>query len=380
MSQQTEYSAVAKLLHWLIAGFVIALITCGLVMTHISGLQWLQLKIQLYQLHKSMGVTVLGLMIVRVLWRLLVKPPVLPSNMPAWEKAAARGTHLILYILLVMLPLTGWVLVSVASINIPTHLYGQIPWPHIPTFAELSAETKKTIEPLVKNAHATMGWALLILVIIHVAAALRHSLILKDGVMSRMLPRFLRSSHGFAIVLASFFAIVPQSGHAQEWAVDKNNSSITFEANAGDQAITGTFKEYQLEIHFNPDEPKEADITAAIDLASVSTGQAQADQVLTGSDWFDTGNAPVAELRAKSAKLNDDDTYELKADLKIKGVSKRITVPFSLDIKEGVAKARAQFVINRLDFNVGPTGEVSGMVIDNNVKIIVNLTATRLDN
>lgn len=376
MNQQTEYSATAKLLHWLIACFVIALLASALTMTRVSGFQP---KFQLYQLHKSMGVTVLGLMIVRVLWRLFVKPPALPSHMPAWEKAAAQGTHLILYILLILLPLSGWAFVSVASLNIPTLLYGYIEWPHIPTLTELSTETKKTIEPLVKNAHATMGWVLLILVILHIAAALRHSLILKDGVMSRMLPRFLRS-HGFAIVLVLLFAFAPQSGRAQEWAVDKNNSSITFEASAGGQAVTGTFKEYQIEIHFDPDEPKEADITAAIDLTSVATGQTQVDQALTGADWFDTGNAQVAELRAKSAKINDDDTFELKADLKIKGVTKRVTVPFSLDVKEGVAKARAEFAINRLDFKVGPAGEVSGMTVDNNVKIIVNLTATRLDN
>jgi polyisoprenoid-binding protein YceI len=255
-------------------------------------------------------------------------------------------------------------------------------WPHIPSLAELGAETKKMVEQAAKNAHAAMGWALLILVVLHIAASLRHSLILKDGVMLRMLPRFLRSSRGVALVIASLIgvAVLPQDVRAQEWAVDKGASSITFEVNAGGQIINGTFKDYQIEIHMDPDEPKEAEISAAIDLNSVSTGQGVADQTLTTAEWFDTSNTPVAELKAKSVKFVNDGQFEMRADFKIKGTVKRILVPFTLEVRKGEATARAEFVINRLDFKVGPTGPVSGTVIDNNVKIVVALAAKRLDN
>jgi cytochrome b561 len=346
-------------------------------MTRVSDFS---LKFALYQLHKSMGVTVLMLMLLRVGWRFFVKPPPLPPTMPAWEKLAAQGTHFVLYVLLLTLPLSGWALVSVASLKIPTVLYGVVPWPHIPGLLELSAETKRGIEPFIKNAHATMGWGLLILVVLHIAAALRHSLILKDGVMSRMLPRFLRSSHGGVLLFLSFFAFAPQLVQAQEWSVNKSKSSVTFEANAGGQVVKGKFGEYQFEIFFDPDEPKDADIKAAINLNSVSTGQTQVDQALVGAEWFDAGSDPAAGLRAKTAKLNDDDTYELVADLKIKGITKRITIPFTLHVQDGEARAHAEFTINRLDFKIGPVGPVSGMAIDNAVKIIVDLTAMRMDN
>lgn len=374
-----EYASGAKLLHWLIAGFIFALIGTGLTM---GGITSLQLKFQLYQLHKSMGVTVLMLMLLRLAWRFIARPPALPAAMPAWEKGAAHATHLALYLLLFAMPLSGWVIVSTAAFNIPTKLYGLVAWPHIPSLAELSAATKKTIELAAKNAHATMGWALLVLVVLHIAAGLRHSLILKDGIMLRMLPRFLRSSRGVVLVIASLAGLtfMPQGAKAQEWAVDKGASSITFEVNAGGQLITGTFKDYQIEIHMDPEEPKEADITAAIDLNSVSTGQGLADQTLTTAEWFDTTNTPVAELRAKSAKYVSDDKFEMRADVKIKGVVKRMQVPFMLEVRKGEAKARAEFTINRLDFKVGPDGPVSGTVVDNNVKVIVSLAAKRLDN
>lgn len=374
-----DYNAGAKLLHWLIAGLVLALLAVGMAMVRITDLQ---LKFQLYQLHKSMGVTVLWLMLLRLIWRFLALPPALPAAMPAWERFAAHATHVVLYVLLFAMPLSGWIIISTSAFNIPTVLYGVLPWPHIPSLVELGAETKKMVEQAAKNAHATMGWALLSLVVLHIAASLRHSLILKDGVMLRMLPRFFRSSRGVLLVIASLIGVagLPQGAKAQEWAVDKAASSITFEVNSGGQIINGTFKDYQIEIHLDPDEPKEADISAAIDLNSVSTGQGVADQVLTTAEWFDTINTPVAELKAKSVKFIDDGHYEMRADLKIKGTVKRLQIPFTLQVNKGEATARAEFVINRLDFKVGPAGPVSGTVIDNNVKIVVALAAKRLDN
>jgi cytochrome b561/polyisoprenoid-binding protein YceI len=377
-----DYSGTAKLLHWLIAAFVIALLSVGIAMTRIGDLQ---LKYELYQLHKSMGVTVLGLMMLRVVWRLSVKPPTLPLHMAAWERSASNGTHALLYLLLLAMPLTGWATVSAAlpPFNFPTLLYTRIPWPHIPFIEQLTPETKKTVEPYLKNVHAAMGWTLLVLVGLHIAAALRHGFILKDGIMLRMLPRVLNVSRKLIVPFA--FTMVFAGGAlpavAQEWAIDKSLSKISFEAQAGGQAVAGEFKQFQAEIHFDPDEPDSAEISAAIDMNNVVTGQAQVDSALLGKDWFDTQTYPTAGFRARSVKPGSTDgNYVIEATVTIKDVSKDVTLPFKLAVNEGEATIKGETAISRSAFGIGPKGPVSGMVIGDVVKLRLDLAAKRLDN
>ena len=215
----------------------------------------------------------------------------------------------------------------------------------------------------------------------HLAALARLSHILKEGVMLRILFRsqtFIRTLALFAVLPGILAAAAPAK--AQEWAVDKASTQITFEGTAGGQTISGLFKEYQIEVHFDPDEPKEADIAAAIDLNSISTGQSQVDRTLAGAEWFNTETYPVASFRAVAVKRAGEDKYEMRADLTIKGTTKRITVPFTLDVKKGEAMARAEIVINRLDFRVGPSGPVAGAVVDDQVKVVITAAGKRLDN
>ncbi|MBP1181368.1 cytochrome b [Methylobacterium sp. PvR107] len=179
-----RYSAVAILLHWASAACVLALIGMGLTMTH-AGLAPLR-QFQLYQWHKSVGITVLALTALRVLWRLTHRPPPHPAGMPTRERRAAAAAHHALYLLLVGLPLTGWAVVSLSPFNIPTVLYGIVPWPHLP-LAGLVPDPAAA-EGILKRVHALGAWFLAALLAIHVAAALRHHLLLRDDVLRRMLP------------------------------------------------------------------------------------------------------------------------------------------------------------------------------------------------
>jgi cytochrome b561 len=179
-----RYSAVAILLHWASALGVLALIGMGLTMTH-AGLSPMRL-FPLYQWHKSIGITVLVLTGLRLAWRLARRPPPYPAGMPARERRAAGAAHALLYGLLVGLPLTGWAVVSLSPFNIPTVLYGLVPWPHLP-LARLLADPAGA-EGLLKALHAYGAWFLTALLVLHVAAALRHHFLLRDGVLARMLP------------------------------------------------------------------------------------------------------------------------------------------------------------------------------------------------
>jgi len=187
---RTRYDAVAIGLHWLIALGILALIAIGLTMTHMD--LGPMAKFQLYQLHKSIGITVLLAAAVRVLWRLTHRPPALPDAMPPLERKAAEGAHVALYAFLFFLPLTGWALVSASPFNIPTVLYGAVPWPHLPVLSTL--EDKAPVEHVLKLVHGKAAWLLIALVLVHAGAALRHHFILRDGILRRMLPAIPRKT------------------------------------------------------------------------------------------------------------------------------------------------------------------------------------------
>ncbi len=182
-----DYTAGAKWLHWLIALLILALFPLGWVMGDFTGLQ----KAQAYNLHKSLGATVLILMALRLVWRGLHPAPALPSTMPSQQQMLAKLGHLALYALAIALPLTGWALISTSER--PSLFFGN-PFPLIRFLAELPAATKKEYHETLEGAHELLANGLIFLIAAHVLAALRHAFVLKDGVLSRMLPRFGQSS------------------------------------------------------------------------------------------------------------------------------------------------------------------------------------------
>lgn len=378
----SHYTSAAKVLHWTIAGFILAQIPLGIYMTRVEG--DLTLRFNLYQLHKSIGVTVLGLMLLRIFWRVLHTPPSLPGSMPVWEQRAAHLSHIAFYLLLVALPLSGWAVVSIETrFPFPTVLYGRIPWPHIPFIEALPVEQKKALEPVLKTVHASLGWMLLALIGLHVAAALRHGLILKDGVMSRMLPRF-KSASGAAVLIGAA-AILPamlpntQSAAAAEWDLKAQQSRIGFEATGGGQTVKGSFEKFAAEIRFDPEALQSADIAVSIDTASAKSGMREVDSALPTADWFNIKQYPKAAFKAKSARRTGENRYELAGELTIKGVTKPLTLPFSLTLEGGEATVRGEVVINRLDYNIGPPA-LGPIALPADIKLSIELQALRLDN
>jgi cytochrome b561 len=171
-----RYGAVAQTLHWLIAALVVTMFGLGWYM---SDLPLGQRKFDLYQLHKSLGLTIFALVLVRLVWRLGHAPPPLPAGLPAWERAAARAAHALFYVLLLAQPLIGFVQSNAA--NFPLVVWGVLPLPALIGSDEALAETLVEVHELVARV-------LLVLILLHVAAALRHHFLLKDDVLRRMLP------------------------------------------------------------------------------------------------------------------------------------------------------------------------------------------------
>jgi len=171
-----RYSGVAIALHWLVATAIFATFPLGLYM---ADLPLSPRKLQLVSYHKWIGVTVLALMCLRLAWRLAHRPPPLPPAVPAWQRRAAYVAHGALYALLLAIPLSGWLYSSAAGV--PTVYFGiwQLP--------DLVGKDKGLAEAL-KLAHKSLNFALLALVVVHVAAALKHHFVDRDGLLARMRP------------------------------------------------------------------------------------------------------------------------------------------------------------------------------------------------
>jgi cytochrome b561 len=186
----TRYGVVAISLHWTIAAAILAQLATGPWMVRAirsAGSQ--ALAFHAYQWHKSLGLTVLALSLLRLCWRLANPPPPLPAAMTSIERKAAKTIHGLFYLLTVGIPLVGWAMVSASPLGLPTMVFGLFEWPHIAWLSGLGGG----VEAAFKTAHRAMAYAFIGLLALHVAAALKHHLIDRDDVLERMLPMVRRS-------------------------------------------------------------------------------------------------------------------------------------------------------------------------------------------
>lgn len=189
----SRYSIPAIFLHWAIAALILFNFYLGLEFGAARGLR----QFQLFQLHKSVGFTILALTLLRVVWRLIVRPPAFPDTMKPWERTAANAVHLAFYVLILGLAATGWIIVSASPTNIPTALYpAQLgaSAPHVPFIGPVHSmpmEARKALEQQTSPVHEWLAWLMITMLALHVGAALKHQFWNKDGVLYRMAP-FLR--------------------------------------------------------------------------------------------------------------------------------------------------------------------------------------------
>ena len=177
-STVTRYHPLARVLHWVLALAIVGNFALGLYM---ADLPFSPARLQYYSWHKWAGVLVLAFSVFRLLTRLLAPAPPMPLNieaaMPGWQKLAHHATHLGLYALFFAVPLTGWAFSSAAGF--PIVLFGVLP---LPDFVPVS----ESLSDVLKEAHEIAAFAMAALVLLHVAGALKHQVIDRDGLMNRM--------------------------------------------------------------------------------------------------------------------------------------------------------------------------------------------------
>jgi cytochrome b561 len=171
-----RYSAIAQTFHWIIAALIVTQFTLAWMADDLpAGMH----KLTLLTRHKSFGMTVLMLAVLRLAWRLFHRPPELPSGMPRIERLLARSTHIAFYVLLFAMPLSGWMMSSAKNYSVSW--FGRFTWPNL-------IGPNEHAFALLKSTHEALSYVLFAIAVLHILAALKHHFWNKDDVLMRMLP------------------------------------------------------------------------------------------------------------------------------------------------------------------------------------------------
>lgn len=181
-----RYTIVAVILHWTMAVLLTMQIFGGWTMTDEATPR--AQAFQMFQLHKSFGFTILALSFVRLAWRIMNPPPPAPTDMPGWQKVVAELTHFGFYVLMIGIPLSGWIMISTAPYTVTTLWFGLFEIPKVAALAGLDAAAKKIWNEAAGSAHSALVWGTIGLWALHVGAALKHHIIDRDDVLTRMIP------------------------------------------------------------------------------------------------------------------------------------------------------------------------------------------------
>ncbi len=190
-AERSPYSRMAIILHWVIALLLIGNITGGLLLDTFLDSEdpaMKKLGFQIIQLHKSFGLTVLLLTVLRLGMRVSAGFPPLPSHMTGLERLLARVTHYGFYALLLLIPLSGWVMVSASTLGFPTSYFGLFTWPHLPI------PTSKETAGAASEVHEILAFAAIGLAVLHITGALKHHFFDRDDVLARMIPALRRTA------------------------------------------------------------------------------------------------------------------------------------------------------------------------------------------
>lgn len=379
-----RYTSAAIALHWLIAFAIIGLIAVGWIMGDLPRGD--PLRTQLYQMHKSFGITVLVLSIGRIVWRLVNPPPPEPP-MPGWQSLAARAVHVAFYGLILIMPITGWILVSAAPQGTPTVLFGVAPWPHIPGLPDLPLETRRELHEPLEFVHSKLAWVIIVLLGLHVGAALKHQFLDRDGLMARMAPGLFGRPQGpvqpgrgavaaagaaLAVLIGGIAAAsfgsgapatptaapapepAPVASAAPAWRVDPAASRIAFAGVYSGRPFSGTFKAWTADIRFDPAAPAATRVRVVVEAGSAATGDSYFDSSLKDGDWFDVARHPEAVFEVnEGVEQTGPGAYEATGLLTLKGETFPLRLPFRLDISGDAARMTAAVTLKRLDLNIG---------------------------
>lgn len=399
------YGWVARLFHWSIALLILAAIGLGLYAGSLprGSQEALQAIFETFSIHKTVGVAVLILAVLRILWTLTQPHPRPLHPNRALENFLAGVVHWGMWAGMVIMPLSGWLLHSAAPGG-----FSHILWPlgqRLPLVPENAALAERFAA-----FHETGWWVLAGLVVLHVAGALKHALIDRDGTLTRMAgnpdkapqppraePHRLR--HVLAALLglalwagvAGISVLAPEedeaeappvatatatapatSGTAPAWVVQQGELAI--QVNQGGSPVKGRFGTWQAAITFDP-ETRNGHVEASADIASLELGSIA--DTAKGPDFLNAAAHPSATLSADILPPATEGGPEtLKGTMTIAGKAVPLEFPATITTEGDTATARGQFRLDRRDYGVG-AGYADETTVGFGVDVTLDLTAKR---
>lgn len=377
-----SYGSVARSLHWLTALIILTNIALGLWAERIP-LDQMALKVQVFSLHKTLGLAALIVALARIGWAFAeVRPaPVHPER--RLETLLAEAVHWTLYGAMVLVPVTGWIE------HAASEGYAPILWPlgqGLPLVPKSPA-----LAMTMAQVHHVFAFLLIGSVVLHVAGAVKHAVIDRDGVLGRM-TRGLPAGEGIVarhlmpalVALMVFsagaaFAVVtrPQDAAptarleqaASDWQVTQGD--LGFAVRQMGSTVTGGFSDWTAAITFDP-ETGTGDVRVTINMDSVTIGTVT-DQA-KGAEFFDVATNPTAVFEGTIRP--DGDAFVAEGPLTLRGQQMPVILPFALTITDGVAQMQGQAAMDRRDWQVG-AGYTDETTVGFQVDLTVSLTAER---
>jgi len=402
MSASSErYTSVAITLHWLIAIAIIGMILGGWYMSDLpDGAPG---QYFLYQMHKSVGITILLLTIARIIWRVMNPPPPLPEEMNGLEKTGSHLVHFGFYGLMLAMPLTGWLYSSVSvKLDVPTVLYGVLSWPDVPFVEALKTESASGI---VNFIHSKLAWLAIGMLGLHVAGALKHEFSAEDGVLKRMIPGLFGKADApqapgrgallaFGAALATLIivagaspvlgalsgsgqAVTTEAAFEPNWTVDYETSSITFSGTHDGNAFSGTFGNWDAAIQFDPDAPSDGEVRVTVATGSAEASQKLYTDSLKSPEWFNVSAFPSANVEIVDIESVGDGTYKSTARLTLKELTVDAPFTFELSIEGETARMSGQAMFQRTALNLGQASDPSADWVSEDVAVDAVVEASR---
>jgi len=387
-----RYTPVAKMLHWLVAGMIVLQFVLAKLADVASDEGSAVRELALLANHKSVGITILALAIVRLVWRQNNQPPALPDTMPRWQITASQLSHWSLYALLFAMPITGWLMSSASAYSVSWFNLFQLP-----DLVAPNPEAKEVFE----ETHETLGKLLILVAMIHIGAAIKHALVDKDGVLQRMVS--IASIVTFAVIVAlgvtwlggagkstrsaptatpvepaADFTAPAVSSELPVWQIDYASSYIKFTGDQAGAKFEGAWESWSGNLQFSADLLERSVFDVTVDAASAETQDDDRDVTLADPEWFDTMNFPEAYFRAAEFSATDNG-YIADGQLIIKNVASAVKLTFTVVIDGNSRVLNGTAQLDRLALGVGVGEWEDTEWVGKDVTVEVRVEATVAD-
>lgn len=392
MNTTLSYGAVERAFHWLMALTILSAAPLGLIANRLphDTAEALARKVQLFSLHKSLGVAVFLLAVLRILWVLLQPRPAPLHPERRIETAVAGAVHGLLYLSLLMVPLAGWVEHAASDGFAP------ILWPlgqSLPLVPKSVA-----VAEVAGTLHVTFAWVMIAALGLHLAGAAKHALLDRDDTLARMLsgraagPGTAARHAGPALAAAAVYAVAAGGAlalmapaerpevaaalapAASGWVVE--DGSLRFTVRQMGSEVTGEFVDWTAAIRFE-EEPvagRHGEVTVTIATTALTLGSVT--EQARGPDFFATEAHPLATFTADI--LPAAEGHVAQGTLELRGVGVPVTLPFRLEIDGDRARMEGSTVLDRRDFGIG-SSHPDEVAVGFPVRVDVALTARRAD-